>query len=95
MVRYKIDAERVAAVDAAVERLFAALQREQPAGIRFTYGRQADGQTYVALLELDDGADNPLLASPAARSFQEELRGHVAAPPLPEPLTVIGAYRSA
>ncbi|PCC68857.1 hypothetical protein SAMN02745121_07614 [Nannocystis exedens] len=94
MVRYTVPPEHAPQVDAAIEQLFAAVRRQQPAGIRYWYGRLADGATYVALLELDEGVDNPLLALPEARQFQAELRRYVAAPP-PEPVTVLGSYRSA
>ncbi|WAS91571.1 hypothetical protein [Nannocystis punicea] len=95
MVRTTVKPEDVPQVDAAIERLFAAVHRRQPAGIRYWYGRLPDGVTYVALLELDDGVDNPLLGLPEGEQFQEELRRHVAAPPLPEPVTMIGSYRPA
>lgn len=94
MVRYTVQAEDAPQLDAAIERLFAAVHRQQPAGVRYWYGRLPDGATYVALLELDDGVDNPLPGLPEGRQFQEELRRFAAAP-LPEPVTVIGSYRPA
>jgi hypothetical protein len=93
MVHSKIRAENVEDVDAAVQRLFAAIEREEPKGIRYASCRLPDGVTYVALLELDEGVDNPLPALPEFREFQENLKGWMAEPPTAEPLTVIGSYR--
>ena len=49
--------------------------------------------TFVALLELDDGMDNPVPKVPAFREFQENLKNWLAETPTPEQLTVIGSYR--
>jgi hypothetical protein len=50
MVRSKVRADAVGDVDAAVERLFAAIQQAQPEGIRYASSRLPDGVTYVAVL---------------------------------------------
>jgi len=93
MVRSTVKAEHVTEVDAAVKRIFAALQQAQPQSIRYASCRLSDGVTYVALLELDDGVDNPLPALPEFRAFQENLKNWMAEPPISEQLTVIGSYR--
>jgi hypothetical protein len=69
MVRSKVKAEHVAELEAAVKRVFTALQQSQPNGIRYASCRLPDGVTYVAVLELDDGVDNPLPALPEFRAF--------------------------
>ena len=93
MVRSKVKAEHVAAIEAAGERLFAALQQTQPQGMRYTTCRLPDGVTYVSLLEIDDGVDNPLPALPEAQAFQEHLKNWLAEPVISEQLTVFGSYR--
>jgi hypothetical protein len=93
MVHSKVKAAYVTEVEAAVKRVFATLQQEQPKGIRYTSCRLSDGVTYVAVLELDDGVDNPLPALPEFRAFQENLKHWSAEPPIPEQVTVIGSYR--
>lgn len=92
MVRSKVKAAHVTEVEAAVKRVFAALQQAQPQGIRYTSCRLADGVTYVAVLELDEGVDNPLPALPEFRAFQENLKQWMAEPPTAEQLTLIGSY---
>ena len=93
MVRSKVKAADATEVETAVKRLFAALQEAQPQGIRYTSCRFSDGVTYVALLEIDEGVENPLPALPEFREFQENLKQGMAEPPIPEQLTVIGSYR--
>lgn len=93
MVRAKVKDAHVAEIEAAGERLFAALDREQPQGIRYTTCRLPDGVTYVNLIAVDDGVDNPLLAVPEARAFQEGLKQWLAESPTSEELTVFGSYR--
>jgi hypothetical protein len=93
MVRAKVKDAHVAEIEAAGERLFAALERGQPQGLRYTTCRLPDGVTYINLIAIDDGVDNPLLALPEARTFQEGLKQWLAEPPTSESLTVLGAYR--
>lgn len=93
MVQAKVKAERVADVDEAARTMFAAIERAQPTGVRYASCRLSDGVTYVALLELDDGVENPLLALPEFRAFQDNIKQWIAEPPTPQPLTVVGSYR--
>ena len=93
MVRSKVKATQVADVEAGIKHLFATLQQAQPEGIRYASRRLADGVTYVVLLEIDEGVDNPLPALPAFQAFQETLKISMVEPPTAEQLTVSGSYR--
>ena len=93
MVRARVKATAVTEIEAAGQHLFAALELAQPQGIRYTTCRLPDGVTYVSLLEIDDGVDNPLPAMPEARAFQENLKNWIAEPAISEQLTVFGSYR--
>ena len=75
MVQSKVRADVVAEVDAAVERLFAAIDSAQLDGVRYASLKASDGVTYVALLEVEEGVDNPLPALPEFQEFQESLKG--------------------
>ena len=92
MVRSKVKEESVAEVEAAVGKVFAAIDEAQPQGVRYTSCKLADGLTFVALLQLDDGIENPLVELPAFREFQANLPGWVDGPPVAEQLTVVGSY---
>ncbi len=87
-------ADRAVEVEAAVRSLFAALEEARPQGIGYTSYRLADGVTYVVLLRVEDGIDNPLPKVPEFLRFQENLKGWLAEPPAPDQLTVVGDYQS-
>jgi hypothetical protein len=93
MVQAKIKAESVADTQAAAKKMFAVLDTAQPEGIRYASCLLPDGETFVALLQVDDGVENPLQGFPEFREFLERLEGWRAEPPNVQPLTVIGSYR--
>lgn len=73
--------------------MFTALNQAAPPGVHYASWRLPDGVTYVALLELDDDAGNPLATLPAFGKFQESIKAWLAEPPITEPLTSVGSYR--
>jgi hypothetical protein len=93
MIHAKVQAGAAAEVEGAAKRLFAAIEREQLKGIRYASSKLPDGVTFVILLQLEDGIDNPLGALPEFREFQEGLRNQLSGPPTQEQLTVVGSYR--
>lgn len=93
MVRAKVKERHVAEVEAAAEKMFAAIADAEPDGVRYASCKLADGVTFVVLLEVADGVENPLLSLPAFSEYQEMLKGWIAEPPTPEQLTVVGSYR--
>ena len=92
-VRAKLKQEHVAEAVAAVKRMFAAIEREQVEGIRYASVRLEDGVTFLAVLELEDGVENPLFGLPEAKEFYDSLPGWYVEPPEVGPGTVIGSYR--
>ncbi len=93
LIRSKVKATHVTDVEAGVKRLFEALQQTQPVGIHYASCRLADGVTYIALLGIDEGVNNPLPTVPEFREFQDNLKTWMAEPPTTESLTVSGSYR--
>lgn len=93
MVQSKIKAEGVADVEAGMKKVFAALNAAQPEGIRYSTLLQPDGETLVALLQIDDGVEDALRALPEYQEVLESVEGSRAAPPVVEQLAVIGSYR--
>jgi hypothetical protein len=93
MVNYKVREASVAQVEGGIEQMMAAIEHAQPKGIRYALCKLPDGVSFVGILELDDGAENPLPGIAAARSFQGNLADWVVGePPAPQPLTVVGSY---
>lgn len=94
MIRAIAKAEHTDDIDQSVRRMFAAVDKAQPKGIRYTSYRLPDGVTYVAALELSDGVENPLPAIPEFQEFQAGLGQWLAEPPAVEQLEVVGSYSS-
>ena len=93
MMRAAVKPEHVADVEAAVTTMFAAIERAEPQGVRYASCKLADGETFLVLLELEGGIDNPLPTVPEFLAFQQGLGGWLARPPVPEQLEVVGSYR--
>jgi hypothetical protein len=93
MAKAKIKTEGVADVKAATEKMFAAINAAQPEGIRYASLLLADGQTFVAIVQLDDGLENPVPGFPEFRELQEVVDGSRAEPNTVEQWTVVGSYR--
>ena len=92
-VRATLKEEHVADAEAAVKRVFAAIEREGLEGIRYASVRLQDGVTFLALLELEEGVENPLHGLPEAQEFYARLPEWYTEPPEVGPGTVIGSYR--
>jgi hypothetical protein len=92
-VQGRVKEENVADVDAAAGRMFAAIEQAGLEGIRYASLKLADGVTYVAVLEVEDGVENPLPNLPEFQEFQENLKGWVDEPAVAGPATVVGSYR--
>jgi len=80
-------------VRAAAQKLFAALDAARPAGVRYAWFLRPDGETFVALVQVDDDVENPIPGLPEFRELQETIAGRLAEQPDAEPLTVVGSYR--
>ena len=74
-VRATLKEEHVADAVAAVKRMFAAIEREGLEGIRYASVKLEDGVTFLALLEVEDGVENPLPGLPEAQEFYGNLPG--------------------
>jgi hypothetical protein len=94
MVRYAVKADRAGENVAAIERVFAALEREAPPGLRYAAFRLAAGDQFVHLVSHEGpGARNVLPALPEFRAFLAGMEDRRAARPEATPVDLIGAYR--
>jgi hypothetical protein len=74
MVRSKVKAKSVAEVEAAITKVFSAIERARPAGVRYASSRLEDGVTFVALLELEGGSTTPSRHCPPSWSSRRTSR---------------------
>ena len=92
MVRKKVKDESIEEAEAGVRDLFTTLDRVRPEGLRYASTRVADSSTFVILIELADGIEDPRPAIPEFAQFQEQLKSWVDGPPVIERLDVVGSY---
>jgi hypothetical protein len=92
MFQAKVKAERVAELEAAARTVFSAVEQVHPEGMRYASAKLSDGVTFVILLGLEEGINNPLNQIPAYREFMGRLKDWLVEPASQEQLTVIGAY---
>ena len=64
----------------------------RPEGLRYPSTRVVDSLTFVILLELADGIEDPRPAIPEFLRFLEQLKGWLDGPPVIEHLDVVGSY---
>jgi hypothetical protein len=93
MAQARIKPEHVTDLQAAADRMFAAIDAAQPEGVRYAWCVLPDGETFVALVQVDDGLENPILGLPEFQALQEGTKGWIAEAPGAQALTVIGSYR--
>lgn len=93
LVRFTAPEAEVPAVEEAIEVMVAAIDRARPPGTRFASCKLRDGVTFLNVLELAEGADDPMPDIPERRAFQQQLAGWIDGPaPAPEPITVVGPH---
>jgi hypothetical protein len=73
--------------------VFSAIEREQLQSTRYAACRFPDGVTYLNLLQLEDGIQNPLPALPEGKEFGVKLKSWLAEPATSESLTILSSYR--
>jgi hypothetical protein len=93
MAQAKIKAESVGDVREATKKMFAAINAAQPEGIRYASLLLPDGDTFVAVVQVDEGVENPIPGFPEFRELQETVEGSRAEPTSVQSLSVIGSYR--
>ncbi len=94
MVRYKVRAERAADNERYIQAVFAQLDRERPAGLRYATFKLDDGISFVhvASVEATDGG-NPLAALTAFKEFTAQIKERCEEPPVTSELHEVGSYR--
>lgn len=95
IVQAKVKPDSVPEVEAGITTMISALDTQAPVGVRYAYAQLPDGVTFMALLELADGVDNPLPGIEACRQFQANLAQRwIDQPgqPDPQPLHIVGSY---
>lgn len=92
MVRFTTTEVNVTEIETAIESMIAAINEAQPPGTRYAAAKLADGLTFLMILGLANGVENPLPSIPEARAFQQRMPTWATEPPTPQPVAVLGSY---
>ena len=92
MVRYQVKPEQADENVRRVQAVFAQLEREQPAGLRYMTFRLPDGVSFVHVASVEV-AENPLTALEAFKQFAGTIKDRCVEPPVTTELEVVGSYR--
>lgn len=93
IVRFRISLEHIAPVTKKIEAIFSALREaDPPPSMRYVALRDDVDPVFTLILELPEGAANPLLSIPDALAFRESLAGWAHDDVAPRPTTVVGRY---
>jgi hypothetical protein len=94
MVNYKVKPDRAAENERYIQAVFAQLERERPAGLRYASFKLDDGLRFVHIAEVEaDDGNNPLVALAAFKEFVAQIKDRCEEPPVTTPLNEIGSYR--
>jgi len=92
VVRYRTKPESTQENERLVREVYDELAESRPDGVRYLTVRLDDGESFVHLAIVDDGAENPLPVSPAFARFQAGLGERLSEGPVPSGAAVIGGY---
>jgi hypothetical protein len=93
MAQAKLKTDSVAEVQTAAQKLFGAIETAQPEGVRYAWILFPDRETFAALVQVDDGIENPIPGLPEFKELQEQVESSIVEAADVQPLTVIGSYR--
>ena len=92
LARVQVKEDAVPEVEAAIEKMFAAIHAAEPEGLRYAHTKAADGVTFVIFVQVDNPQGNPLTTIPEVGEFQQWVEERLDERTPPESLTVVGSY---
>jgi hypothetical protein len=94
IIQYKVKQHLADENQQYIERVFAELRANSPAGVRYVSFREHDGLTFVHLVSIEtDTGENPLEQSPAFQAFQAGVHDRCETQPVVTVLDEVGSYR--
>jgi hypothetical protein len=91
-VRFRTSPERAPAVVDQIAAFFAAIHAAAPVQLQYIALRETDEPVFTLILELPDGAQNPLLSIPTAAAFRDWLPGQTDYDTTPRSCMSLGRY---
>jgi hypothetical protein len=91
-VRYRTKPEFTGENEALIVRVFEALAKEKPVGLRYQAMREAEGNVFVHVANVREGIENPLTQLPAFQEFLAGIKERCEEPPMVVPMKLVGRY---
>ena len=91
-VRYRTKPECATENEALIARVFEALAKEKPVGLRYLAMREAEGNVFVHVASVQEGIESPLTQLPAFQEFLAGIKERCQEPPLVLPMKVVGRF---
>ena len=93
MVRYKVKPDQAGENQQLVEQVYAELQRNAPAGLRYATFKQSDGVSCVHIASTATAnGESPLPQVAAFKAFQDQIKDRCEEMPVVVDLEEIGSY---
>ena len=93
LIEFTTDDSGAKEVESAVRAAFSTLTEEHPDFVRLAYWRLQDTNKFVALIELEDEKNNPLLNLDRTAVLPKVIGSHVEGGyPIPQVIELIGSY---
>ena len=93
MVRYKVKPDQAGENQQLVEQVYAELQRNAPAGLRYATFKQSDGVSFVHIASTETAnGESPLPQLAAFKAFQAQIKDRCEEMPVVVDLEEIGSY---
>ena len=93
VIEFTTDTFGAEKIESALRAAFDVLAEECPDGVRLAYWKVQDTSRFVALIDLDDEQNNPLLSLDATAALPKVIGSHVESGyPTPQPVELIGSY---
>lgn len=92
MVRFRTPADKTPQVRSQLEKVFGALEAAAPRGVTYRAYASTSEPEFLLVLDLAEGAPNPLLQLPDAGRLREMIAEWAGAPVPPAEFTVEGVY---
>ena len=93
VIEFTTDTFGAEKIESALRAAFDVLAEECPDGVRLAYWKVQGTSRFVALIDLDDEQNNPLLSLDATAALPKVIGSHVESGyPMPQPVELIGSY---
>lgn len=92
MIRYQVRPEAAAENERLIKEVFAQLEREKPAGLRYQSVKLADGVTFMHIASRETADASPLLQLETFKLFRAGIKERCVVQPETVEVDVIGAY---